>query len=153
MKKLSAPGALPSWLWIWFCLIALPKVFRMIRQVWIGDFSNVWDISIGVLMGLALVGALAELNRRYLNEVVYDDGDALVVKKGLRREIRIPFSDIRRVTFRPCRTDNIHLEIDPPSKLGRTLTFNVHHEGTSEDHNPIADDLHRRSRCCKGDED
>ena len=149
MKKLSAPSALPTWVWIWFSLVALQKVFRMIRQVWIGDYSDVWGISIGFFMALALCGALAELSRRYWNEVVYDDGDALVVKKGLRREIRIPFSAIQRVTFRPCRTDNIHLEIDPPSKLGRTLCFNVNHEGTREDHNPIADDLHRRSRCCK----
>lgn len=149
MKKLSAPNAIPTWIWIWFSLVALPKVFRTIRQVWNGDYADVWGISIIVVMGLAFVGALLELDRRYLNEEIYDDGDALVVKKGLRREIRIPFSDIQRVTFRPCRTNNIHLEIDPPSKLGRTLCFNVNHEGTREDHNPIADDLHRRSRCCK----
>lgn len=149
MKKLSAPSALPTWLWFWFGLVALPKVFRTIRQVWNGDYSDVWGISISVVMGLAFVGALLELNRRYLNEVVYDDGDALVVKKGLRREIRIPFSDIQRVTFRPHRTDNVRVEVDPPSELGATFCFNVKHEGTREDHNPIADDLHRRSRCCK----
>ena len=138
---------------VWVGIIALPNVVRIVRKLCLGNASDFWELSKGALMALALCGVLAELSRRYWNEVVYDDGDALVVKKGLRREIRIPFSSIQRVTFRPCRTENIHLKIDPPSKLGRTFIFNVQHEGTSEDHNPIADDLHRRSRCCKDSDD
>ena len=81
---------------------------------------------------------------------VYDDGDALVVIKRGRR-IRIPFSNISRVAYEGAGNSPIvKLGFSEPCELGKKFRFQVAARLCSPDHNEIVDDLHHRSRCCKG---
>lgn len=87
----------------------------------------------------------------FFQPVVYDDGDALVVCKRSKRQIRIPFSNICRVSYagHGDGIDTVTLKFFEPNEFGSSLRFKVRSEFPSPPHCGIADDLHRRSRCCK----
>ena len=105
-----------------------------------------------VLHAITVPGAILLLvaGETLFQPVVYDDGDALVVSKRNKQQVRIPFSNIRRVTYAgEGENQRVSLQFFEPYELGTSLRFQVGSEIGASKHSDIADDLHRRSRCCK----
>jgi hypothetical protein len=96
-------------------------------------------------------GLVAVIAYLFFDKVVYDDGDALVVWRRLKK-FRIPINSIQRVSWNR-NFQSIKLYLSPPSELGDTFSFRASHSFFPPEHNEIADDLHRRSRCCRAHEE
>ena len=109
------------------------------------------ELGIGVAI-VGLWGIICRLiERLFPSAQVFDDGDTLLVVRGTR-QTRIPIESIRRVTW-DRNLQRVKLELMGPSDLGDVFRFSVVPTFIPEENNDIADDLHRRSRCCKGDGD
>ena len=94
-----------------------------------------------------IVGVTA--TRYFQRLTVCDDGDSILVIKR-RKQFRIPLSAISRVSYKKAfACQSVVLKFFEPCELGSEFEFQVSAKFVSPAYNEIADDLHRRSRCCR----
>lgn len=143
----SKPTVGSKWFhWIWLGFIALVIYSSKPTRE-----AAIKELSVGIIFFGSWVIIWRLIQRLFPSAQVFDDGDALLVVRGVR-QTRIPIESIRRVTWDP-NLQRVKLELMGPSELGDVFRFSVQPSFTPKENNEIADDLHRRSRCCKGDED
>ena len=130
------------WVWmtyVWYCILrdVLPKG------------PNYYFQMVPPLIVTFLMVLVDKVLRNNVPPTVYDDDDAIVVIKRLK-QIRIPFSNISRVSYKSeSGRQSVILEFLEPCELGSRFEFQVSAYFKSPPHLDVADDLHRRSRCCK----
>lgn len=119
-----------------------------------GVFLAVWNF--GGTLGrplahfLALVWCLANFRVWGSGTMrVFDLGDRLELCEGINRDT-VSFENIDRVIYekRPG-TQWCILHLSQPCLFGNEVRFIVSQQWISPTHRVIADDLHRRSLCCK----
>jgi len=83
---------------------------------------------------------------------VFDLGDQLEIHQG-RDKDSVSLANIDRVIYeKHWGTQICRLHLREPCTFGSEVRFVVSQHWVSPEYDPIADDLHRRSKCCKGDE-
>lgn len=83
---------------------------------------------------------------------VTDFGDHLELREGKRVD-SVNIENIDRVIYeKHWGTQICRLHLREPCTFGSEVRFVVSQHWVSPEYDPIADDLHRRSKCCKGDE-
>ncbi len=81
---------------------------------------------------------------------VYDDGDAIVVRKW-GKQYRIPYSNIGKVVYeRYSQRQYVVLHFVQPCELGAKFRFLVGVDVFAPRYHPVADEIHLKSGCCKG---
>ncbi len=105
-------------------------------------------------MGACLFGLIVTwLKASQCEFSVYDNGEDLVIKQS-GRTAAIPFTNIVRVVYRPQSMEQwVWLQLKEPCIFGDQLEFRISCQLAPDAHSEMADDLHRRSRCCKTGKD
>jgi hypothetical protein len=139
----------------WWSLAGLGYGYGMVLiAVWMLKVMNyLWSIHFayeltGLLVTLGLIYLLYLVMDWLFSIHVYEVGDTLVIK---RRSLicQVPFDQITSVERLRGGVERIRLTLSEPCALGSTITFKISNRPSNEKYCPVADDIHRRSLCCR----
>ena len=133
-----------------FALILLNAMWPMLsnRKPWTGAEALFF---IGVL--IVVFGIIPRVSEWLFTMRAYDDGDSIVVRRRTTTA-RIPFNKIQRVDYvtgagQPLR---VRLHLTEPCVFGEKITIPISPVTIGPRHSEVADEIHRRSQCCRNNE-